>query len=143
MVQTQGLERPGAHESVVTGNHIYEKTSQTESDDPRRRRGGHIRRSCRTSARKEWSEDRGRPPNPKQGDNVRTQGAAIGDLNDRASLEAAVKGVDVVFYVEPAFLANEAEIGNSMVDGAKRAGMCRRAILPLMKGRGWGRIAGE
>ena len=88
--------------------------------------------------RKAWSEDRGRPPNPKQGDNVRTQGAAIGDLNDRASLEAAVKGVDVVFYVEPAFLANEAEIGNSMVYGAKRAGMCRRAILPLMKGRGGG-----
>ena len=81
--------------------------------------------------RKAWSEDRGRAPNPKQGDNVRTQGAAIGDLNDRASLEAAVKGVDVVFYVEPAFLANEAEIGNSMVDGAKRAAMFRRAILPL------------
>ena len=54
--------------------------------------------------RKAWSEDRGRPPNPKQGDNVRTQGAAIGDLNDRASLDATVEGVDVVFYIEPAFL---------------------------------------
>ena len=53
---------------------------------------------------KAWSEDRGRAPNPKQGDNVRTQGAAIGDLNDRASLDATVEGVDVVFYIEPAFL---------------------------------------
>ena len=40
MNQTHGLERPGAHESVVTGNHIYEKTSRRDSDDPRRRRGG-------------------------------------------------------------------------------------------------------
>jgi len=81
--------------------------------------------------RKAWSEDRGRAPNPKQGDNVRKQGAAIGDLRDRASLDAAVKGVDAVFHVEAAFVANEAEIGNSMVDGAKRAAMFRRAILPL------------
>jgi uncharacterized protein YbjT (DUF2867 family) len=64
-------------------------------------------------------------------------------LRDRASLDAALKDVDAVFYIEPAFWANEAEIGKSMVDGAKRAGMRRRAILPLMKGRGWGRIAGE
>jgi hypothetical protein len=95
--------------------------------------------------RKAWSEDRGRAPNANQGDIVRKQGAeiAIGDLRDRASLDAARKDVDAVFYIEPAFLANEAEIGKSMVDGAKLAGMRRRAILPLMKGRGWGRIAGE
>ena len=36
MNQTQRLERPGAHESAVTGNHIYEKTSHRDSDDPRR-----------------------------------------------------------------------------------------------------------
>jgi uncharacterized protein YbjT (DUF2867 family) len=89
---------------------------------------------------------RGLAPNAKQGDVVRKHGAAeiaIGDLRDRASLDAALKDVDAVFYIEPAFWANEAEIGKSMVDGAKRAGMRRRAILPLMKGRGWGRIAGE
>ena len=85
----------------------------------------------------------GLAPNAKRGDIVRKQGAAIGDLRDRASLDAALKDVDAVFYIEPAFWANEAEIGKSMVDGAKRAGMRRRAILPLMKGRGWGRIAGE
>jgi hypothetical protein len=61
----------------------------------------------------------------------------------RASPDAALKDVDAVFYIELAFLANEAEIGKSMVDGAMRAGMRRRAFPPLMKGRGWGRIAGE
>ena len=45
--------------------------------------------------RKAWSEDRGRAPNAKQGDIVRKQGAeiAIGDLRDRASLDAALKVV--------------------------------------------------
>ena len=43
--------------------------------------------------RKAWSEDRGPAPNPKQGDNARKQGAAIGDLRDRASLDAALKDV--------------------------------------------------
>ena len=93
--------------------------------------------------RKAWSEDRGRAPNPKQDDNVRRQGAAIGDLRDRASLDAALKDVDAIFYIAPAFLPNEAEIGKSMVDAARRAGVRRRAVLPLMKGRGWGRIVGE
>jgi hypothetical protein len=146
MNQTQRLERPGAHESAVTGNHIYEKTSHRDSDDSRRRRAGKFAGLAAPAlTRKAWSEDRGRAPNAKQGDIVRKQGAeiAIGDLRDRASLDAARKDVDAVFYIEPAFLANEAEIGKSMVDGAKRAGMRRRAILPLMKGRGWGRIAGE
>ena len=45
--------------------------------------------------RKAWSEDRGRAPNANQGDIVRKQGAeiAIGDLRDRASLDAALKDV--------------------------------------------------
>jgi hypothetical protein len=88
---------------------------------------------------------RGLAPNAKQGDIVRKHGAAeiaIGDLRDRASLHAALKDVDAV-YIAPAFLPNEAEIGKSMVDGARRAGMRRRAVLPPMKGRGWGRIVGE
>jgi len=32
--------------------------------------------------RNAWSEERGRAPNAKQGDIVRKQGAAIGDLRD-------------------------------------------------------------
>ena len=60
----------------------------------------------------------------------------------RARLDAALKDVDAVFYIEPAFLANEAKIGNSMVDGAKRAGMCGRNSS-ADEGKRWGRIAGE
>lgn len=64
----------------------------------------------------------------KQGDGVRNNGAAevaIGDLTDRASIDAALKGVDSVFYIAPAFILNEAEIGKSMVEAAKQAGVRR------------------
>jgi hypothetical protein len=84
----------------------------------------------------------GPAPNPKQGDIVRKHGAAviaIGDLRDWANLDAALKDVEAVFYIAPAFLPNEAEIGKSMIDAARRAGAPRRAGLPLMKGRGCGR----
>jgi hypothetical protein len=137
MDQTQRLERPGARESAVTGNHIYEKTSHRDSDDARRRR------SRRTSlTRKAWTEDRGRAPNAKQGDIVRKQGAeiAIGDLRDRASLDAALKDVDAVFYIEPAFWSmrlrsarawsmgptgRDASARNSSADEGKRVGAHR------------------
>jgi len=74
---------------------------------------------------------------------VRTQGAteiAIGDLTNRASLDVALRGVDAVFYIAPAFLPNEAEIGKSMVEAAKKAGV-RRFVLssvidPILSGLG-------
>jgi uncharacterized protein YbjT (DUF2867 family) len=59
---------------------------------------------------------------------VRILGAAeiaVGDLRDGASLDAALKDVDAVFYIPPAFLPDEAEIGKGMVDAAKRAGVRR------------------
>lgn len=59
---------------------------------------------------------------------VRQHGAteiAIGDLTDRASLDEALKGVDSVFYIAPAFLPNEADVGNGMVEAAVRAGVRR------------------
>ncbi len=64
----------------------------------------------------------------EQGDAVLKNGAsevAVGDLTDRASLEAALKGVDAVFYVAPAFLANEAGVGQNMVDAARQTGVRR------------------
>ena len=64
----------------------------------------------------------------RQGEAVRRSGAteiAIGDLRDGASLGAALKGVDAVFYIAPAFLPDEAEIGEGMVHSAKRAGVHR------------------
>ena len=71
---------------------------------------------------------RGLIQDPKQRDAVIKNGAAevvVGDLTDRASIDAALKGVNAVFYIAPAFIAGEAEIGKSMVEAAKRAGVCR------------------
>ena len=65
---------------------------------------------------------------PNQGEAVRAHGAAevaVGDLTDRASLDAALRGVDAVFYVAPAFLPDEAGVGQGMVGAAKKAGVRR------------------
>ncbi len=61
-------------------------------------------------------------------DLVRQHGAAeiaIGDLRNRASLDAALKGVDAVFYIAPAFLPNEADVGKTVVEAATQAGVRR------------------
>ncbi len=63
-----------------------------------------------------------------QADAVRGHGAAeiaIGDLRDRSSLDTALRGVDSVFYIAPAFQADEAELGLTMVAAAKAAGVNR------------------
>jgi uncharacterized protein YbjT (DUF2867 family) len=65
---------------------------------------------------------------PADAEAVRKHGAAevaLGDLSDRASLDAALKGVDAVFYIAPAFLPHEADVGKGMVDAAKQAGVRR------------------
>lgn len=50
---------------------------------------------------------------------------AIGDLTDAASLKAALQGVGSVFYIAPAFIENEAEVGVNMVRAAQAAGVRR------------------
>lgn len=72
---------------------------------------------------------------------VRRHGAAeiaIGDLTDRASLDAALTGVDAVFYIAPAFLADEADVGKSMVEAARAADVRRfvfsSVIHPILSG---------
>src|SRR5450432_2908249 len=65
---------------------------------------------------------------PADAEAVRKHGVAevaLGDLSDRASLDAALKGVDAVFYIAPAFLPHEADVGKGMVDAAKHAGVRR------------------
>jgi uncharacterized protein YbjT (DUF2867 family) len=86
---------------------------------------------------------RGLVRDARQGEAVRKRGAAeiaIGDLRDGASLDAALKDVDAVFYIPPAFLPDEAEIGKSMVDSAKRAGVRRfvfsSVIHPILSSLG-------
>lgn len=59
---------------------------------------------------------------------VRAHGAAevaLGDLGDPASVDAALQGIASVFYIAPAFLPDEANVGRRMVDAARRAGVRR------------------
>jgi uncharacterized protein YbjT (DUF2867 family) len=86
---------------------------------------------------------RGLVKDAKEGDVARKDGATeivIGDLRDRASLDVALENIDAVFYIAPAFLPNEAEIGKSMVDAAKRAGVRRfvfsSVIHPILSALG-------
>jgi uncharacterized protein YbjT (DUF2867 family) len=71
---------------------------------------------------------RGLVRSASEADAVREHGAsevAIGDLSDRASLDAALKGVGSVFYIAPAFLLDEANIGKGVVEAARHAGVRR------------------
>ena len=59
---------------------------------------------------------------------VRDEGAAdavVGDLRDQRSIAAALDGVESVFYVAPAFLPNEAQVGVDFVAAAIKAGVRR------------------
>jgi len=61
-------------------------------------------------------------------DQVRGHGAddvVVGDLRDRDSIDAALRGVDGVFHITPAFAPDSAELGTAMVDAAVRAGVQR------------------
>jgi uncharacterized protein YbjT (DUF2867 family) len=63
-----------------------------------------------------------------QAPDVRRHGAAdvaVGDLGDLSSVHAALDGVDSVFYIAPAFLPDEAEIGKGLVEVARKAGVRR------------------
>ena len=71
---------------------------------------------------------RGLIRDPAQGEAVRNRGAAeivVGDLSQRRSVDGALEGVESVFYIAPAFIPDEAEVGKSMVAAARRAGVRR------------------
>lgn len=71
---------------------------------------------------------RGLVRTPEQADTAHGNGAGqivLGDLRDRASLEAALKGVERAFYISPVFQADEAEMGVGFVEAAKRASVSR------------------
>lgn len=61
---------------------------------------------------------------PGDADRARSHGAAevaIGDLHDQEKLDAALNGVHSVFYIAPAFMPDEADLGMRLVDAAVRA----------------------
>ena len=71
---------------------------------------------------------RGLVKNEKQVDAVRQHGAAevaVGDLGNRSSVRAALEGIDSVFYIAPAFLPNEVDVGKGVVEAARQAGVRR------------------
>lgn len=77
----------------------------------------------------------------KQADTARERDAnevAVGDPRNRESLGTALEGVDRVFYIAPAFLADEAMVGKSVVGAAVKAGMRRfvfsSVIHPVLSG---------
>ncbi len=84
---------------------------------------------------------RGLVRKPESSAQVRDKGAAevaVGDLTDLASIERALKGVTSVFYIAPAFLPHEAEVGKAMVAAAIAAGVKRfvfsSVIHPVLSG---------
>jgi uncharacterized protein YbjT (DUF2867 family) len=65
---------------------------------------------------------------PEDADQVRNHGAievVVGDLRDRASLDTALRGIEAVFYIPPAFLTDEADVGKGVVEAARKAGVRR------------------
>jgi uncharacterized protein YbjT (DUF2867 family) len=74
---------------------------------------------------------RGFVRNAEQGNEAQRLGAAevvIGDLRDLRSVDAALAGVDAVFYIAPAFLPDEAEVGKRFVEAVERSG-ARRIVF--------------
>jgi uncharacterized protein YbjT (DUF2867 family) len=74
---------------------------------------------------------RGLVRNVEQGNEAQRLGAAevvIGDLRDLRSVDAALAGVDAVFYIAPAFLPDEAEVGKRFVEAVERSG-ARRIVF--------------
>ena len=71
---------------------------------------------------------RGLIHDPKGLASVREEGvtnAVVADLKDRRGIDAALEGVDSVFYIAPAFVSNEARTGVDFVAAAVRAGVRR------------------
>ena len=59
---------------------------------------------------------------------VQTMGAqevVVGDLRDQRSLQTVLDGVERIFYLAPAFVKDEAELGIGVVEASKRAGVGR------------------
>lgn len=71
---------------------------------------------------------RGFVRNDREADVARANGArelAVGDLTDRTSIDRALKGVERVFYIAPAFLPHEAAVGCDVVTACIAAGVKR------------------
>ena len=78
---------------------------------------------------------RGLARNEEQGKRAHLNGAAeiaIGDLRDRASLDAALQGVERAFYLAPVYQEDEAQMGLSFIEAAKAAGLQRTVFSSVI-----------
>jgi uncharacterized protein YbjT (DUF2867 family) len=78
---------------------------------------------------------RGLVRDPAKAAYARSLGAAevaVGDLRNGPSMAAALKGIDAVFYIAPAALPNEAEVGRAVVNAAREAGVRRFVFSSLI-----------
>lgn len=65
---------------------------------------------------------------PRQMETALERGAdevALGDLESPSSLRSAVKGIDGIFHINPAFASNEFAMGIAMLEAARFAGVRR------------------
>jgi uncharacterized protein YbjT (DUF2867 family) len=84
---------------------------------------------------KRGEDVRGLIHKPEEAARVRKAGAVevvVGDLMHPEELDAALEGVEQVFYIAPAFLANEGDVGKRFLEAAKRAGVRRFVFSALM-----------
>jgi uncharacterized protein YbjT (DUF2867 family) len=84
---------------------------------------------------KRGAKVRGLIHHAKQADEVIKNGAVdtvVGDLSDRSFLDTAMKDIDSVFYIAPAMMSNEVEVGKSVIDAAKQAGVNRFVFSALI-----------
>ena len=90
---------------------------------------------------KRGAKVRGMIHDPAAAHAVRTAGAqevAVGDLTDPASVAAALRGIDCVFYIAPVALPDEDGVGKAFVAAAIDAGVRRfvfsSVIHPVLSG---------
>ena len=69
-----------------------------------------------------------KPEDKATAENLGVTDVVVGELTDAASVAKAVAGMDAVFYIAPAALENEAEVGQKFVAAAKQAGV-RRVVF--------------
>ena len=84
---------------------------------------------------KRGAKVRGLIHHAEQADEVIKNGVAetvVGDLSDRSFLDTAMQDIDSVFYIAPAMMSNEVEVGKSVIDAAKQAGASRFVFSALI-----------
>jgi len=74
-------------------------------------RGAQVRGFVRKAEQVQIAKDRGATE------------AAVGDLADLSSLDAALEGVDGVFHIGPVFAPDEVQYGRNIIQAAERAGV--------------------